>query len=264
MLVHPQIDPIIFQIGPLAVRWYGLMYLLGFAAFWLLGRYRARQANSFITPEQVGDFLFYAVLGVIIGGRVGSVLFYNFDSFITNPLYLFQIWKGGMSFHGGMLGVFLATWLYQRKFGWGFFRLADFIAPLVPLGLGFGRVGNFINGELWGRATEAPWGMVFPFVDQLPRHPSQLYQAFLEGLILFLILWFASSKPKPIGTISGLFLIGYGLFRMLVEFVREPDQHIGYLAWGWLTMGQVLSLPMVLAGFLLIALARRGSFEKTT
>lgn len=262
MLVHPEIDPIIFQIGPLAVRWYGLMYLCGFAVFWYLGVRRARRGNSFIRPEQVSDFLFYAVLGVIVGGRIGSVLFYNFEHFLDDPLYLFKIWHGGMSFHGGLIGVLTVIWLYQRKYQWGFFTLADFIAPLVPPGLGFGRIGNFINGELWGRETDSAWGMIFPHVDQLTRHPSQLYQAFLEGLIMFVILWIYSSKPRATGAVSGWFLILYGVFRFVLEFAREPDEHIGYIAFNWLTMGQLLSLPMVLAGIILCVLANKGVFKK--
>ena len=262
MLVHPQFDPIIFQLGPLAVRWYGLMYLCGFAAFWYLGTKRARKAGSFIHPDQVSDFLFYAVLGVIIGGRVGSVIFYNFNHFLENPLYLFKIWEGGMSFHGGLIGVLIATWLYQRKRQWGFFRLSDFIAPLVPLGLGFGRIGNFINGELWGRPTEATWGMIFPLVDNLARHPSQLYQAVLEGMVMFIVLWIYSAKPRATGSVSGWFLILYGAFRFIVEFARQPDDHLGFIAFNWLTMGQMLSVPMIAAGFLLLWLANKNVFEK--
>lgn len=263
MLVHPQFDPHIFTIGAIGPSWYGLMYLLGFAVFWYLGTRRARKENSFIRPEQVSDYLFYAVLGVILGGRIGSVLFYNFDQFLADPVYLVRIWEGGMSFHGGLLGVIAVTWLYQRKYHWGFFRLADFIAPLVPPGLFFGRIGNFINGELWGRETSVAWGMVFPQAgDQLARHPSQLYQAFFEGLILFLILWIYSAKPRAAGSVSGLFLIFYGLFRLMMEFVREPDQHIGFIAFDWLTMGQLLSLPMIIIGALLMWLAQKGIFEK--
>lgn len=248
MLVHPQFDPVIFQIGPLAIRWYGLMYLIGFAIFWWLGRLRARKVNSFIQPEQIGDLLFYSVLGVVVGGRVGSVFFYNFDRFIDNPLYLFKIWEGGMSFHGGLLGVIVALWLYQRKFGWGFLRLCDFVAPLVPAGLGLGRVGNFINAELWGRPTDLPWGIVFPSIDQLTRHPSQLYQAALEGAVLFIILWVFTAKPRPVGAACALFVLLYGLFRFLVEFAREPDRHLGYIAFDWMTMGQLLTLPMIAVG----------------
>lgn len=262
MLVHPEFDPIIFQIGPLAVRWYGLMYLCGFAAFWYLGVKRAKKENSFISSDKVSDFLFYAVLGVIIGGRVGSVMFYNVDHFLDNPLYLFKIWEGGMSFHGGLIGVLIVTWLYQNKHQWGFFTLADFIAPLVPPGLGFGRIGNFINGELWGRETDAAWGMVFPQVDQLLRHPSQLYQAVLEGLVMFVVLWVYSSKPRSTGAVSGWFLILYGVFRFVVEFARQPDEHIGFIAFNWLTMGQLLSLPMIVAGIILCWLANIGVFKK--
>ncbi len=250
MLVHPQFDPVIFQIGPLAIRWYGLMYLIGFAFFWWLGTMRARKPDSFIRPEQVGDLLFYAVLGVVLGGRFGSVFFYNLDNFIDDPLYLFKIWEGGMSFHGGLLGVILALWLYQRKFGWGFLRLCDFVAPLVPIGLGLGRVGNFINAELWGRATDVPWAVVFPNVDQLARHPSQLYQAALEGAVLFIVIWVYTAKPRPVGAACSLFVLLYGLFRFVVEFAREPDAHLGYVAFGWMTMGQLLTLPMIAVGLL--------------
>ena len=255
MLVHPQIDPILIQFGPLAVRWYGLMYLLGFVFFLLLGQHRAKRSDSFIDVEQVSDVLFYGVLGVVLGGRLGSVLFYNFDYFLQDPLYLLRIWEGGMSFHGGLLGVILAIYLYQRKQSWGFLRTTDFIAPLVPLGLGAGRMGNFINGELWGRASDVPWAMVFPQVDNLARHPSQLYQCLLEGPLLFSILWLLSNKERPTGVISGLFLIFYGLFRFSIEFVREPDQHLGFVALDWMSMGQLLSLPMIAFGLLLIRLA---------
>lgn len=261
MLVHPQFDPVIVEIGPLALRWYGLMYLCAFAAFWWLGTLRARAKHSFIRPDQVGDLLFYGVLGVIVGGRCGSVLFYNFSYFLENPIYLFQIWKGGMSFHGGLLGVVVAIWLYQRKYHWGFLRLCDFIAPLVPLGLGFGRLGNFINAELWGRETDVPWAMIFPKVDQLGRHPSPLYQAALEGVVLFTILWIYSKKPRPVGSVAALFVFYYGVFRFITEFFRQPDDHIGYVAFDWLTMGQILSLPMIALGMIVFWLAQRGVFK---
>lgn len=261
MLVHPDFDPIAFSLGPLSVRWYGLMYLLGFAAGWALGRHRAGQPGSGWKPEQVDDLVFYAALGVILGGRIGYILFYNFDAFVRNPLVLFRIWEGGMSFHGGLLGVLAAMALYARKLGRGFFQVTDFIAPLIPPGLLFGRIGNFINGELWGRPTDLPWGMVFhsPGAGPLPRHPSQLYEAFLEGLMLFVVLWLYSARPRPTMAVSGLFLVGYGGFRFLVELVRQPDAHMGYLAFGWVTMGQVLSLPMVLIGaaFMVWAYRRR-------
>lgn len=262
MLVHPQFDPIIIQFGPLALRWYGLMYLCAFAAVWWLGKIRARRNDSFILPKQVGDLLFYGVLGVIVGGRCGSVLFYNFSYFLENPVYLLQIWKGGMSFHGGLLGVVAALWLYQRKYNWGFLRLCDFIAPLVPPGLGFGRLGNFINAELWGRETDVPWAMIFPNVDQLGRHPSPLYQAALEGVVLFTILWIYSNKSRPVGSVSALFVLCYGVFRFITEFFRQPDDHIGFVALNWLSMGQILSLPMIALGVIVFWLAQRGVFSK--
>ncbi|HET8848249.1 MAG TPA: prolipoprotein diacylglyceryl transferase [Marinobacter sp.] len=262
MLQHPQIDPVAISLGPLKVHWYGLTYLIGFAAGWWLGRLRSRKPWSPLNEEQVGDLLFYLALGVILGGRFGYVIFYNFDSFLADPLWLFRVWEGGMSFHGGLLGVMLAMWWYGRKVGCGFWRLADFVAPLVPVGLGAGRIGNFINGELWGKPTDVPWGMVFRQApDSLARHPSQLYQFALEGVALFLILWWFSSKPRPKMAVSGLFLIGYGSFRFLVEFVREPDPQLGYLAFDWLTMGQLLSLPMILAGAVLMLMAYRRHAE---
>lgn len=262
MLIYPDIDPVAFKLGPLAVHWYGLMYAVGFLAGWWLGRYRAKQPHSPLTPSQVDDFLIYAALGVVLGGRIGYVLFYNFSAFLDNPLILFRLWEGGMSFHGGMLGVFTASWLFARKVGCRFFGLTDFIAPLVPIGLGAGRVGNFINGELWGAPTQLPWGMVYLPLGGMPRHPSQLYQFALEGVALFLILWWFSSRPRPRAAVSGLFLICYGSFRFAVEFVRLPDEHIGYLAFNWVTMGQVLSLPMIFGGLGLLAWAYRQNREK--
>ncbi|RMG51073.1 MAG: prolipoprotein diacylglyceryl transferase [Gammaproteobacteria bacterium] len=257
MLTHPQIDPVALSLGPLQIHWYGIMYLLGFAAFWWLARLRARKPWSPIRPQQVDDLLFYGAMGVIIGGRLGSMLFYNFDRLLADPLSLFRVWEGGMSFHGGMLGVIVAVWLYGRRQGVSLLQLTDFGAPMVPIGLGAGRIGNFINGELWGKPTDLPWGMVFRSGGPLPRHPSQLYEFLLEGVLLFIILWLYSARPRPVGTVSGLFLLFYGMFRFLVEFVREPDANIGYLAWGWLTMGQLLSLPMILAGLALYLWARR-------
>ena len=250
MLVHPDFDPVVFHIaGPLAIRWYGLMYLIGFAAAWWLGRVRAKQPHSALTPHQVDDMVFYGMIGVVVGGRIGSTLFYHFPEFIGNPLTVFRIWDGGMSFHGGFLGVLLVMWWYAKKQQLAFFTLMDFVAPLVPLGLGAGRMGNFINQELVGRPTDLPWGMIFPVTgDGIPRHPSQLYQATLEGLVLFLVLWFYSAKSPPRMAVSALFLSGYGLFRFAVEFVRTPDAHLGFIALGWLTMGQILSLPMIVIG----------------
>ena len=250
MLVHPDFDPVVFHIaGPLAIRWYGLMYLIGFVAAWWLGRVRAKQPHSALTPHQVDDMVFYGMIGVIVGGRIGSTLFYHFPEFIGNPLIVFRIWDGGMSFHGGFLGVLLVMWWYAKKQQLAFFTLMDFVAPLVPLGLGAGRMGNFINQELVGRPTDLPWGMIFPVTgDGIPRHPSQLYQATLEGLVLFLVLWFYSAKSPPRMAVSALLLSGYGLFRFAVEFVRTPDAHLGFIALGWLTMGQILSLPMIVIG----------------
>lgn len=259
MLQQPHIDPVVLSIGSLKVHWYGLMYLTGFLAAWWLGTRRAARADSPIKPEQMGDLIFYVALGVILGGRVGYVIFYNFDKFLQDPWWLFAIWTGGMSFHGGLLGVILAMWIFARQQGRTFFHLADFVAPLVPIGLGAGRIGNFINGELWGRATDVSWGMVFR-TDPLglARHPSQLYQFALEGVALFVLLWWYSARPRPRMAVSGLFLIAYGCFRILVEFVREPDAQLGYLAFNWLTMGQVLSVPMLaFGGFLMILGYRR-------
>jgi phosphatidylglycerol:prolipoprotein diacylglycerol transferase len=256
MLRYPDIDPVAVSFGPVAIHWYGLMYLIGFAAVWWLGRLRARRPDSGWNTDEIADLLFYGALGVILGGRIGYILFYNFGLFLDDPLMLLRVWQGGMSFHGGLLGVLVAMWLFGRKTGRAFFQVTDFMAPFVPIGLGAGRIGNFINAELWGRPTDLPWGMVFP-VDSLPRHPSMLYEAFLEGLVLFVILWWFSSKPRPRRAVSGMFLLWYGVFRFAVEFVREPDAHIGYLAMGWLTMGHLLSAPMILFGVLLLVLAYR-------
>lgn len=245
-------DRAAFSIFGWDVYWYGLMYLAAFVSAWILARYRAKQENSGWTTEQVDDLLFYGGLGVILGGRLGYILFYNFSEFLNDPSILIAIRGGGMSFHGGLLGVLAALWLFKRKFNKGYFTVVDFVAPLVPLGLGFGRIGNFINAELWGAPTTLPWGMVFPAAGPEPRHPTPLYEAFLEGAVLFAILWWFSSRPRPVMAVSGLFAIGYGTFRFLVEFVRLPDAHIGYLAWGWLTMGQVLSLPLIVVGTILM------------
>ncbi len=254
MLTYPEIDPIIFALGPIKVRWYGLMYVLAFVMAWWLARRRAANSWSIIKPVQVDDRMFDGMLGVIVGGRLGYALFYGFEQLTSDPLYLFKITEGGMSFHGGLAGVMTATWLYARKLGVQFWAMMDFVAPITPLGLFFGRIGNFINGELWGKQTDVPWAFN---VGGQSLHPSMLYEAILEGLVLFAILWVFSSKKRPTMSVSGLFLLFYGLFRFAVEFVRVPDSHLGYLALDWLTMGQILSTPMIIAGATLIFLAYR-------
>jgi len=261
MLRYPNIDPVIVRIGDYALHWYGVMYLIGFAAAWWLGRMRAQRPGSGWDAREIPDLIFYGALGVVLGGRIGYMLFYQFPLLIEDPLSLFRIWQGGMSFHGGLLGVLAAMALYARKTHRHFFDVTDFVAPLVPIGLFAGRIGNFINGELWGRPTDLPWGMVFPFVDDQPRHPSMLYEAFLEGIVLFAILWWYSARPRPRMAVSGLFLLGYGGFRFLVEFVREPDPQLGHIAFGWMNMGHLLSLPMILAGGLLLWWSHRRTGE---
>lgn len=259
MLVHPQFDPIALQLGPLALRWYGLMYLLGFALIWLFGRYRiARNPGSGWTQGDLDDVLFYGIVGTILGGRLGYVLFYKFGDYLAAPWKVFYVWEGGMSFHGGFLGVVIAMILFARSRRRDWLQITDFIAPLVPLGLAAGRMGNFINAELWGRPAEVPWAMVFPNVDSVARHPSQLYEFALEGVVLFAILWWFTLKPRPRGAASALFLIGYGVFRFGVEYTREPDSFLGFLALG-LTMGQWLSAPMVIAGVALFAWSLQGA-----
>jgi phosphatidylglycerol---prolipoprotein diacylglyceryl transferase len=248
MLTYPDIDPIAFQIGPLKVHWYGIMYLIGFGAAWWLGRQRARRPDSVWTEHQISDLIFYGAMGAVLGGRIGYVLFYDLTAYIAEPLRIFKVWEGGMSFHGGLIGVLAAMGLYSRHVNKRFFEVTDFLAPLVPIGLGAGRIGNFINGELWGKVSDLPWAMVFPNGGPLPRHPSQLYEAILEGLVLFTILWLFSRKPRPMMAVSGLFLLCYGLFRFVVEFVRVPDAQLGYLALNWVTMGQILSTPLIIGG----------------
>jgi phosphatidylglycerol:prolipoprotein diacylglycerol transferase len=258
MFTYPEIDPIIFEIGFLKVRWYGMMYVVGFLFAWWLARLRAVRADSPVNREQVDDLIFYAMLGVILGGRLGYVLFYGIDEFLDDPLYPVKIWEGGMSFHGGLIGVITAMGLYGRKLGHNIWTITDFVAPLVPLGLGFGRIGNFINGELWGKPTDVPWG--FKVGDQV-LHASQLYEALLEGFVLFVILWVFSAKPRPRMAVSGVFLLFYGLFRFFIEFYRVPDADLGYLAFDWVTMGQILSTPMIVMGIVMLVLAYRRQPE---
>jgi phosphatidylglycerol:prolipoprotein diacylglycerol transferase len=279
MIILHQIDPIALSLGPLQIHWYGIMYLLGFGIAWWLGVRRIRAGRLPGVNEQAfGDLLFYGMLGVVLGGRIGYVLFYGFKDLLDDPLMLFRIWEGGMSFHGGLLGVVVAALWWSRRQRLHFFDVADFIVPLVPAGLGLGRVGNYIGGELWGKFTGGGWGVLFPrapefagwsqeqlqaqfasgALDRFARHPSQLYQALLEGLVTFGVLWWFSRKPRPRYAVSGLFMLLYGSFRFLVEFVRVPDVQLGYLAFGWLTMGQVLSLPLIALGLFWLWCSRRS------
>jgi phosphatidylglycerol:prolipoprotein diacylglycerol transferase len=256
MLPYPQIDPVAVALGPLKIHWYGLMYLVGIGGAWLLASRRLNRFDPTWTKDKLSDLVFWVAMGVILGGRLGYVLFYDLPAYLAEPAKILRIWEGGMSFHGGLIGVMLATLWFGKRNGKSFFELMDFIAPLVPIGLGAGRIGNFINAELWGKATDVSWAMIFPTdPQQLPRHPSQLYQFALEGVALFVILWFYSRKPRPTMAVSGMFAACYGVFRFIVEFVRVPDAQLGYLAWGWLTMGQILCVPMVLGGLGLIAYA---------
>lgn len=262
MFTHPSFDPIAIHLGSFGIHWYGLMYLTGFLAFLGLGKWQIKYRSWHgWTNEMLDDALFFGALGVILGGRIGYVLFYQFSYFAQHPAEILAVWQGGMSFHGGFLGVLVAMWIFARKYHLKWLGIMDFVAPLVPIGLGAGRMGNFINGELWGRVTNTNYGMIFPKVDSLVRHPSQLYEFGLEGIVLFLILWTYSAKPRATGAISALFLIGYGSFRFLVEFTREPDDYLGLLSMG-LSMGQWLSLPMVLLGFWMFWASSKNIFSR--
>lgn len=261
MLTHPDFDPVAFAVGPLVVHWYGIMYLLAFATGWWLALQRSKRTDSPLLPSQVEDLVVYCALGVVVGGRLGYVLFYNFDQWMEEPLLIFKVWEGGMSFHGGLLGVIAATLAYCYRIGISFYDLMDFVAVCVPPGLGFGRLGNFIGQELWGRQTDAPWGMIFPKdSEQLVRHPSQLYQAFLEGLVLFCIVYFFARKPRPRLAVAGVFLLFYGIFRFIVEFFRQPDAHVQILLFGWMTRGQILTAPMIAGGIALLVWACTKGF----
>ena len=267
MFTYPNFDPValtigpLFGFGPVAIRWYGLMYLVGFGLGWLGARSRAKQPGSRIRPEHIDDIVFYIALGAILGGRIGYMLIYGLSELVSDPLSILKVWQGGMSFHGGFVGVLVAMWLYGRHIQQPFFVLMDFVAPWTAIGLFAGRIGNFINGELWGKPTspDAWWAVI---VDGQARHASMLYEAFLEGVVLFLVLWLYSRKPRPVMATSALFLIVYGVGRFIVEFVRVPDQQIGYLAFGWLTMGQVLSAPMIVAGVIMWVMAHRSATEQ--
>jgi phosphatidylglycerol:prolipoprotein diacylglycerol transferase len=281
---YVDINPIAFSLGPVQVHWYGIMYLLGFGIAWWLGQRRLAQGRLGVTRDQFSDLCFYLMLGVILGGRIGYMLFYNTAELVAHPLSLFRVWEGGMSFHGGLLGVLVAGWIWTRRAKVGFFDTIDFIAPLVPIGLGLGRLGNFIGGELWGRRTDVAWGMIFPraleslektrdelqqmyvagLLNNEARHPSQLYEFALEGVVLFAVLWIYSRKPRPRYAVSGLFALLYGLFRFSVEFVREPDVQLGFLAFDWITMGQILSLPLIAIGLILLWISRRAPVAVVT
>ncbi len=261
MVQYPAINPVAFHIGSWPVYWYGLMYLVGFLGAWIVLSLRLRYSDRGVTQAQLSDIIFYSALGVILGGRIGYMVFYDTRVLFTQPWMLFETWKGGMSFHGGLLGVLVAVYFCARAMKLRWLQITDLIAPAVPIGLAAGRIGNFINGELWGRVTDVPWGMVFPMAGDLPRHPSQLYEFALEGVLLFIILWLFSRRVRPLGAVSGVFALGYGVFRFGVEFVRQPDAPIGYIAFGWMTEGQLLCLPLIMLGIglLLWAYRRKGA-----
>jgi len=253
---YPDIDPIAISVGPISIHWYAISYLVGIGLVWFILRRRTQRNNLGWTDDDLSDMVFYCVLGVLLGGRIGYMLFYGFDNLVRDPLSALKIWQGGMSFHGGLLGVLVAVILFARKRGVSFFQVTDFIAPGIPLALGCGRIGNFINAELPGRVADVPWALIYPG-EAVGRHPSSLYQAVLEGVVLFAFLWIYSMRPRPVMAVSGMFLIGYGSLRMFSEFFREPDAHMGYILFDWVTTGQLLSLPMVLLGIFLLFYSRK-------
>lgn len=263
MLPYPDIDPVAFALGPAQVHWYGLTYVAGLAFAWWLGRRRAARPDVAVSREQVDDLIFFSALGVVLGGRVGYTLFYGGERLLEDPAWLLRVWEGGMSFHGGLIGVIVAIWWFSRSRNLPVGGVLDLAALLTPVGLALGRLGNFIGQELWGRPTDMPWGMLFPADPlQLPRHPSQLYQFALEGLLLFFILLWFSRKPRPRWAVAGLFCLGYGVLRFAAEFFREPDAHIGFQAFGWLTRGQLLCLPMMALGAWLLYYAYQHASRK--
>lgn len=264
MINYPQFDPVALNLGPLKIHWYGLMYLAGFLVAYYLAQWRRVHHQLSWGKEEISDLIFILAMGVICGGRIGYMIFYNLHSLLSNPLSLFEVWKGGMSFHGGFLGVIFAIFYIAWKKHRSFWMVADFVAPLVPLGLAFGRLGNFINGELWGRVSDLPWAMVFPYADEWPRHPSQIYEMLLEGFFLFALVWCYSDKKRPPGCVSAIFLIGYAMARLIAECFREPDEQIGFVAFNCITMGQLLSIPMLIFGFILWWSKRDANLLKTS
>jgi phosphatidylglycerol:prolipoprotein diacylglycerol transferase len=266
MISYPNIDPIAISIGPIAVRWYGITYLMGLAVGWVLGCYRIKKHKVIIINQtELTDLILYIAFGLLIGGRLGYMLFYKTGALFTHPWEALMLWQGGMSFHGGLIGAVIAMFCFCWQYKKDFFAITDFIAPLAPPAFLFGRIGNFINGELWGKVTDLPWGMVFPYAGDLPRHPTQLYEGFLEGVLLFTILWLFTMNPnksRPKMAVSGLFCLCYGIFRCLVEFLRVPDNHLGYIAFDWLTMGQILSLPLIVFGLILLLMAYKFNNKK--
>jgi len=266
MLQFPNIDPVAISLGPLQIHWYGIAYLIGFLAVYWLGRYRAQKhAWQGFNPDEMSDLVFMGTLGVIIGGRLGYVFFYGLDQLQHDWHFIYQVWNGGMSFHGGFGMTILLLWWYARKTGRHFLQVTDFIVPLCALGIGLVRIANFINGELWGRVTDVSWGMVFPTGGPAARHPSQLYEAFAEGFLLFVVIWWFARVPRPLGAASALFALGYAIARFSIEFFRQPDVHMGdggFLYDGWLTMGMVLTIPMMLAAITVLVLSYRGVFKR--